>query len=48
MRGENARVQLQLALAAGYDFDGIQKLFEGDIRKALYNDATAFFNGTVL
>ncbi|KAJ4267791.1 hypothetical protein NW762_003906 [Fusarium torreyae] len=48
VRGENARVQLQLALAAGYDFDGIQKLFEGDIRKALYNDATAFFNGTVL
>ncbi|RGP72232.1 asparaginase glutaminase [Fusarium sporotrichioides] len=48
LRGENARIQLQLALGAGYDFDGIQKLFEGEVRKAVYNSATAFFNGTVL
>ncbi|CAG7559335.1 unnamed protein product [Fusarium equiseti] len=48
LRGENARVQLQLALGAGYDFDGIQKLFEGDIRTAVYNKATSFFNGKVL
>ncbi|KAM0356869.1 hypothetical protein ACHAP4_006575 [Fusarium culmorum] len=48
LRGEKARIQLQLALGAGYDFKGIQKLFEGEVRKAVYNDATAFFNGTVL
>ncbi|KAL3608298.1 hypothetical protein FPOAC2_03292 [Fusarium poae] len=48
LRGENARIQLQLALGAGYDFEGIQKLFEGEVRKAVYNDATTFFNGTVL
>ncbi|KAM0382065.1 hypothetical protein ACHAPY_004048 [Fusarium culmorum] len=48
LRGEKARIQLQLALGAGYDFKGIQKLFEGEVRKAVYNDATAFFNGTVI
>ncbi|RFN47447.1 l-asparaginase [Fusarium flagelliforme] len=48
LRGENARIQLQLALGAGYDFDGIQKLFEGDVRTAVYNEATTFFNGKVL
>ncbi|CEI67013.1 unnamed protein product [Fusarium venenatum] len=48
LRGENARIQLQLALGAGYDFEGIQKLFEGEVRNAVYNDATAFFNGTIL
>ncbi|KAF5246542.1 hypothetical protein FAUST_1268 [Fusarium austroamericanum] len=48
LRGEKALIQLQLVLGAGYDFKGIQKLFEGEVRKAVYNDATAFFNGTVL
>ncbi|EYB25734.1 hypothetical protein SNK05_003504 [Fusarium graminearum] len=48
LRGEKALIHLQLALGAGYDFKGIQKLFEGEVRKAVYNDATAFFNGTVL
>ncbi|RBR24783.1 uncharacterized protein FIESC28_02444 [Fusarium coffeatum] len=48
LRGENARIQLQLALGAGYDFDGIQKLFGDDVRTAIYNEATAFFNGKML
>ncbi|KAH6662625.1 Asparaginase/glutaminase [Plectosphaerella plurivora] len=39
LRGENARIQLQLAMGAGYNFQGIQRLFEGD--------ATPFYNGTV-
>ncbi|KAH8679446.1 Asparaginase/glutaminase [Ilyonectria robusta] len=48
LHGEQSRIQLQLALASGYTVSGIRKLFEGDIRKAVYNDATAFYNGTDL
>ncbi|PYH89068.1 Asparaginase/glutaminase [Aspergillus ellipticus CBS 707.79] len=48
LHGEQSRIQLQLALASGYDFAGIQDLFEGDIRAAVYNSATRFYNGTDL
>ncbi|KAF2127106.1 Asparaginase/glutaminase [Dothidotthia symphoricarpi CBS 119687] len=48
LHGEQSRIQLQLAMASGYDVAGIRKLFEGDIRKAVYNDATAFYNATTL
>ncbi|KAL3475988.1 Asparaginase/glutaminase [Aspergillus californicus] len=48
MHGEQSRIQLQLALATGYDVDGIRELFEGDIRRAVYNEATAFYNATTL
>ncbi|RDW84886.1 asparaginase [Coleophoma cylindrospora] len=48
MHGEQSRIQLQLALASGYNVDGIRKLFEGEIRAAVYNSATSFYNGTVL
>ncbi|KAK7398211.1 hypothetical protein QQX98_012414 [Neonectria punicea] len=48
LHGEQSRIQLQLALASGYDVAGIRKLFEGDIRDAVYNRATAFYNGTTL
>jgi L-asparaginase len=48
LHGEQSRIQLQLALASGYDVDEIRKLFEGDIRRAVYNEATAFYNGTTL
>ncbi|KAF6819175.1 l-asparaginase [Colletotrichum plurivorum] len=47
LRGENACIQLQLFLGAGYDFQGMQKLLEGDVRRALYNEATPLYNGTV-
>ncbi|KAF6806734.1 L-asparaginase [Colletotrichum sojae] len=47
LRDEIARIRLQLALGAGYDFQGIQKLFEGDVRRALYNEAAPSYNGTV-
>ncbi|KFA52979.1 hypothetical protein S40293_09165 [Stachybotrys chartarum IBT 40293] len=46
MHGEQSRIQLQLALASGYDVDGIRRLFEDDIRRAVYNDATAFYGAT--
>ncbi|KAK8843918.1 hypothetical protein IAR55_006710 [Kwoniella newhampshirensis] len=46
LHGEQSRIQLQLAMASGYDFDGIRRLFEGDIRATVYNSATAFYNGT--
>lgn len=45
MHCEQSRIQLQLALAAGYDFARIQKLFEEDIRDTVYNPATAFYHG---
>ncbi|KPM39652.1 hypothetical protein AK830_g6906 [Neonectria ditissima] len=48
LHGEQSRIQLQLALASGYDVAGIRKLFEGDIRKAVYNRATAFYHATTL
>ncbi|WKT42172.1 Asparaginase/glutaminase-like [Fusarium oxysporum f. sp. vasinfectum] len=48
LHGEQSRIQLQLAMASGYDVDDIRKLFEGDIRAAVYNKATAFYNGTTL
>lgn len=48
MHGEQSRIQLQLALATGYGVDGIRELFEGDIRRAVYNEATAFYNATAL
>ncbi|PVH75665.1 Asparaginase/glutaminase, partial [Cadophora sp. DSE1049] len=48
LHGEQARIQLQLAVASGYNVDMIRKLFEGAIRKSVYNSATAFYNGTNL
>lgn len=46
LSGEQSRIQLQLALAAGYEDDYIRQLFEGELRRAVYNDTTAFYNGT--
>ncbi len=46
LTGEQARIQLQLALSAAYKYDYIRHLFEGEIRRAVYTDATAFYNGT--
>jgi L-asparaginase len=48
LHGEQARIQLQLALATGHEFESIRKLFEGSIRVAIYNEATSFYNGTIL
>lgn len=48
LHGEQSRIQLQLALASGYDVKGIRKLFEGDIRAAVYNSATSFYNATAI
>lgn len=48
MHGEQSRIQLQLALASGYKVKSIRKLFEGDIRKAVYNKATSFYGGVNL
>lgn len=46
LTGEQSRIQLQLALAAGYDYRRIAQLFEGYVRRVVYNEATAFYNGT--
>ncbi|RAH75037.1 asparaginase [Aspergillus aculeatinus CBS 121060] len=48
LHGEQSRIQLQLALATGHDVDGIRKLFEGDIRKAVYTNATSYYNFATL
>ncbi|KAH7136872.1 Asparaginase/glutaminase [Dactylonectria estremocensis] len=48
MHGEQSRIQLQLALASGYKVKSIRKLFEGDIRKTVYNQATSFYEGVNL
>ncbi|KAJ5770462.1 Asparaginase/glutaminase [Penicillium nucicola] len=46
LHGEQSRIQLQLALASGFEFDEIRRLFEGEIRRAVYNYATTFYNAT--
>ncbi|PYH80198.1 Asparaginase/glutaminase [Aspergillus uvarum CBS 121591] len=48
MHGEQSRIQLQLALASGNSVADIRRLFEGEIRTAVYNSATQFYNGTDL
>ncbi|KAJ5877069.1 hypothetical protein N7455_000534 [Penicillium solitum] len=46
LHGEQSRIQLQLALASGFEFTEIRRIFEGEIRKAVFNSATTYYNAT--
>ncbi|KOS38810.1 hypothetical protein ACN38_g10376 [Penicillium nordicum] len=37
LHDEQSRIQLQLALASGFEFTKIRRIFEGEIRKAVFN-----------
>lgn len=46
LHGEQSRIQLQLALASGFEFTEIRRIFEGEIRAAVFNSATPYYNAT--
>jgi hypothetical protein len=48
LHGEQSRIQLQLCLASGYNINQTRAVFESEIRAAVYNPATSFYNGTNL
>ena len=38
MNGDGARIMLQLAINAGLGLEGIRDVFEGPLRKAIYEN----------
>ena len=43
MQAGKSRIQLQLCLAVGMDFEGCRQMFEQDMRMAVYDKATSYY-----
>lgn len=44
MSAEHARIQLQLCLAKDMSIHAIREVFEGPLRRAIYNQGTSFYD----